>query len=86
MPPRRPDMVRTQILFQEDQYQFLKARSRETGTSISALVRDIVERLRRSEPPRRQQAIQLLGAFEADHDDVSIRHDEYLTGLMPDAG
>ena len=78
-------MVRAQILFQEDQYQFLKARSRETGTSISALVRDIVEHLRRNQPPLRQQAIQLLGAFEADRDDVSIRHDEYLAGLVPDA-
>ena len=78
-------MRRAQILFQEDQYQFLKARSRETGTSISALVRDIVERLRRTEPPLRQQAIQLLGAFEADRDDISIRHDEYLAGLVPDA-
>ncbi len=78
-------MVRAQILFQEDQYQFLKTRSRESGISVSAFVRDIVERLRRTEPPLRQQAIQLLGAFEADRDDVSIRHDEYLAGLVPDA-
>ena len=78
-------MVRTQILLEEDQYQFLKARSRETGDSVSALVRKIVERLRRSEPPLKQQAIQLLGTFEADRDDVSIHHDKYFAGLEPDA-
>ncbi len=39
-------MVRAHILFQEDQYQFLKTRAREAGVSVSALVRDVVERLR----------------------------------------
>ncbi len=39
-------MIRAHILFQDDQYRFLKARARETGISISALVRDVVERLR----------------------------------------
>ena len=76
-------MVRTQILLEEQQYQFLKLRSRETGTSISALIREIVERLRQSEPPLREQAIRMLGAFEADRPDVSIHHDEYLAGLEP---
>ncbi len=78
-------MVRTQILLEEDQYQFLKTRSRETGDSISALIREVVERLRRSEPPLKQQAVELLGAFEADRNDVSIHHDEYFAGLEPDA-
>ena len=25
----------------------------------------------------------LLGAFEADHDDVSVRHDDYFAGRLP---
>ncbi len=76
-------MVRTQVLLKEDQYQFLKDRSRETGNSISALVRESVDCLRGNAAPLKQRAIELLGAFEADRSDVSIRHDEYFPGPEP---
>jgi len=76
-------MVRTQVLLDEDQYEFLKDRSRETGESVSSIVRRSVERLRRSDVSLKQRAIQLLGAFEADRTDVSVRHDEYFAGVKP---
>lgn len=74
-------MVRTQVLLEPDQYDFLKERSRETGESLSALIRDAVEHLRQDTTPLRQRAQTLLGAFEADRQDVSVRHDEYFAEL-----
>lgn len=71
-------MVRTQILLEPDQYEFLKERSKETGESLSALIREAVDQLRDDTAPLRQRAKELLGAFEADRDDVSLRHDEYF--------
>lgn len=71
-------MVRTQILLEPDQYEFLKERSKETGESLSALIREAVDQLRDDTVPLRQRAKELLGAFKADRDDVSLRHDEYF--------
>ncbi len=41
--------------------------------------------LRGTTVPLKQRAIELLGAFEADRSDVSIRHDEYFHGPEPDS-
>lgn len=79
-------MVRAQVLLEEDQYRFLKERATSTGSSISAVLRDSVELMRSDEAARRRQALDLLGAFEADRTDVSLRHDEYLAAaVLPDA-
>ena len=56
----------------------LKERSRRTGESLSALVREAVERMRETEAPLRERARQLIGAFEADVTDGSLRHDDYF--------
>ncbi len=77
-------VVRTQILLEETQYQYLKNRSRETGESLSALIRGSIDRLRKAETPLSQRAVTLLGSFEADRTDVSIHHDEYFAGLEPE--
>jgi len=71
-------MVRTQISLSNEQYRFLKVLSQESGDSMAELIRRAVEELR--EPRRRHtaQAIELLGAFEADRDDVSVCHDAYF--------
>ena len=72
-------MVRTQIQLKEEQYRYLKERSRRTGESLSSLIREAVDRLREHEPPLRQRARRLIGAFEADVTDASLRHDDYFT-------
>lgn len=71
-------MIRTQVLLEETQYRYLKQRSRETGESLSQLVRDAVDRMSVHDAPLRERALALLGAFEADRDDVSLRHDDYF--------
>lgn len=71
-------MVRTQILLEEDQHEFLKLRSIANGESISALIRQAVARLQDDENERRNRARRLLGAFEADRTDVAENHDRYL--------
>jgi hypothetical protein len=71
-------MVRTQVLFEADQYRWLKECARRSGESLSSLVRRHVEaaRLRQAEPQDRLLA--LAGAFVADVEDGSEHHDRYL--------
>ncbi len=77
-------MNRTQISLTPDQHTFLEQLSRRTGESISALIRKMVDRLRREEEMPSRKALRLVGAFAADEDDISIRHDSYL-GMEPPA-
>jgi len=69
-------MIRTQIQLEEEQYRFLKERSRRTGESLAALIREAVDRMRDDQAPLRERARRLIGAFEADVTDGSTRHDE----------
>lgn len=71
-------MVRTQILLEPHQYEYLKSLSEETGQSLSGLIRQAVDRLSREEDPARERALQLLGAFASEDGDVSARHDVYF--------
>lgn len=69
-------MVRTQVLLTEEQRAFLEGLSRKTGCSMSDLIRDAIEQMRISSMTRIERAQTLLGAFEADQNDVSERHDD----------
>ena len=71
-------MVRTQILLSPTHYHFLKKRSKETGESISSIVRRSIDLAMAPIPEAKDKALALLGAFEADVDDASVRHDFYL--------
>lgn len=73
-------MTRTQITLKEDQYQFLVEFSRQSGDSISEIIRRAVDRLRIDEETPNRKALNLVGAFKADRSDVSVRHDEILWG------
>ena len=73
-------MTRTQISLTEDQHRFLVSLSRQTGESISALIRKAVDELRNKQSTPRQKALKLLGRFEADRTDISTNHDEFLWG------
>lgn len=71
-------MTRTQISLTEDQHQYLTTLSRRSGLSISALIRDAIERLRSEQEIPTKKAYRLLGAFHADRHDVSVNHDNIL--------
>ncbi len=73
-------MPRTQITLNDDQYKFLVEFSKQTGKSISAIIRKAVDHLRNEEQIPNRMVLKLVGAFEADRPDVSVRHDEFLWG------
>ena len=75
-------MVRTQVILSEDHYRFLKKLSFDSGRSMSDLVREAIDRMRRAEDDRKEKMLSLLGAFEADRDDVSEQHDHYLASAL----
>lgn len=54
--------------------------SRQSGESISEIIRRAVDRLRAEEGTPNRRALGLIGAFKADRPDVSVRHDEFLLG------
>lgn len=74
-------MVRTQVLLTEHQHTVLKELSRESGLSLSELVRQAVEKMFAERPrTRRESLLGLLGAFEGGPVDVAENHDHYLWG------
>lgn len=73
-------MNRTQISLTDDQHRFLVEASRQSGESISEIIRRAVDRLRAENSTPNQRALRLIGAFQADRHDVSIRHDDFLAG------
>ncbi|MBF0500088.1 MAG: hypothetical protein HQM09_08145 [Candidatus Riflebacteria bacterium] len=77
-------MNRTQISLTEEQHRFLVEVSHQSGESISEIIRRAVDRLRAENDVPNRKALRLIGAFEADRPDVSIRHDEFLWGEPSD--
>ena len=76
-------MVRTQIQLSEDEARALRRLAAEDSVSMSALVREAVDRLiaaRRGTPEAevRRRALRAAGRFRAKKADLSERHDEYL--------
>ena len=66
-------MIRTQVLLTPDQHAFLQDYAGQRGESVSAIVREAVDRLQASLASHRRRAVALLGAFEADVPDVSVQ-------------
>jgi len=73
-------MVRTQVSLTEEQYRYLKELSRDSGVSLSSLVREAVDLMRRDRERARRRAIAFLGSCVADRTDVARRHDDYFAG------
>lgn len=74
-------MVRTQVLLTEHQHAALKELSRDSGVSLSALVRQALDRmLSQRDLSARESAVALLGAFAGGPMDVAESHDHYLWG------
>jgi hypothetical protein len=67
--------VRTQLLLEPAQHEYLRRRSAETGKSLSSLVRGAIEEHRARDEASREALRSLLGAWRADRDDVSAQHD-----------
>ncbi len=73
-------MTRTQISLTPEQHRFLKELAHQSGESISAIIRRVIDRLRAEGDTPNARALKLLGAFKADRPDVSVKHDEVLWG------
>ncbi len=71
-------MLRTQISLSAEQHAYLKELSRQTGASLSELVRRAIDELREKNVTPVRKALELVGSFEADRDDVSERHDDFF--------
>ncbi len=74
-------MVRMQIQFTEEQTRELRWQARKRGISISALVREAVDRelsQRESHAEAWARALAAIGAGRSGRHDIAERHDEYL--------
>lgn len=75
-------MIRTQIQFEEEQYKRIKELADQQKVSIAALVRRAVEQFIMTGKPGRsslyREALKISGKYKADHDDIAVKHDQYL--------
>jgi hypothetical protein len=75
-------MIRTQIQLEEEQIEWLKAKARKRGVSVSQLIREGVQLFRAYEErfpeDKKKRALAAIGRFSSDVHDVSERHDDYL--------
>ena len=74
-------MVRTQIQFEKETYVFLQAASKNSGESISSLVRKSVDRHLREikKATAWERALAAPGRFHSGLKDLSLHHDQYLS-------
>jgi hypothetical protein len=59
-------VIRTQISFTEDEFEFLKRAAMRSGGSLASVVRRAVDEIRRKQDERLDRALRYIGAFEAD--------------------
>jgi hypothetical protein len=79
-------MVRTQIQLSEEQHRRLKAEAYRRGMSVSAVLRELVDRsFGEAETDRRAKAEAawkaFIGCFSDGATDVSENHDKYLAEI-----
>jgi Arc/MetJ-type ribon-helix-helix transcriptional regulator len=75
-------MVRMQIQLTEEQHERLRRLSAETGKSLSALIRDAIDRLPDGAAlnERWERAWSVVGKYRGDGADMAEEHDRYLDG------
>jgi len=73
-------MIRTQIQFEKKTYETLKAKSNETGKSISEIVRRSLDRSIAAQEIDQKwaRALNSLGKFASGLDNLAEKHDEHL--------
>ena len=74
------NMIRTQIQFQKKTYESLKTKSKETGKSISEIVRRSLDQTIESQgcDQKWARALSSLGKFASGFDNLAEKHDEHL--------
>ena len=74
-------MIRTQIQLTEEQARELKRMAAERGISVSALIREAIEKAVAVDdgPAKRQRALGAVGRFRSGAKDISTEHDRYLS-------
>jgi len=73
-------MVRTQIQFEKQTYEKLKANSKESGKSISEIVRRSLDRMIESQESDLKwgRALKSVGKFSSGLNDLAEKHDKHL--------
>lgn len=80
-------MVRMQIQFTEEQQAELRYQARKRGISISALVREAVDRelsQRESHAEAWERMMSIAGKYQGGGDNIAENHDEYLAEAYKD--
>ena len=83
-------MVRTQIQFTEEELAALRREAAQRHVSISAVVRDAVDKrlshghLTPSRDELLRRSLAAMGRFHSGTGDVSARHDEYFADSILD--
>lgn len=79
------NLVRMQIQLTPSQSERIKALARQTGSSISELVRKGVDCILEKDvdmAERRKKALAIVGKYESERVDVSEKHDKYIAGSI----
>jgi len=75
-------MIRTQIQIEDTQIEWLRAKAKARGVSVSQLIREGVALFRANEErfpeEKKRRALAAVGRFSSHISDVSERHDDYL--------
>lgn len=76
-------MIRTQVQLEENQIQWLRATAKDTGVSISQLVRDSISffQKQKNNSTNKEKALQAVGSFRSGKSDIARNHDKYLTEI-----
>ena len=75
------NMIRTQIQFEQKTYETLKAKSQETGKSISEIVRRALDRSIAAQEIDQKwaRALSSMGKFSSGLNNLAEKHDEHLS-------
>jgi hypothetical protein len=75
-------MIRTQVQLKEDQITWLRKKSKDSGVSISQLIREGIDLYRSKEDllpaEKRKKALSAIGRFSSGQKEISVQHDKYL--------
>lgn len=73
-------MIRTQIQFQKQTYETLKTKSKETGKSISEIVRRSLDQTIESQELDQKwaRALSSMGKFSSGLNNFAEKHDDHL--------
>ncbi len=74
------NMIRTQIQFEKKTYETLKAKSNETGKSISEIVRRSLDRSIAAQEVDQKwaRALKSMGKFSSGLNNLAEKHDDHL--------